>query len=78
MAMPLWLKDKLYTAPRPSAAGCGGRRRRRSSSLDHHESHAASAFFPCPFEEAAILTLDGVGEWSTTDASASAAATGSS
>src|SRR5262249_45706261 len=32
---------------------------------DHHESHAASAFFPSPFEEAAILTLDGVGEWST-------------
>ena len=34
--------------------------------LDHHESHAASAFFPSPFAEAAILTLDGVGEWSTT------------
>ena len=34
--------------------------------LDHHQSHAASAFFPSPFEEAAILTLDGVGEWSTT------------
>ena len=33
--------------------------------LDHHESHAASAFFPCPFDRAAILTLDGVGEWST-------------
>ena len=33
---------------------------------DHHESHAASAFFPSPFDEAAILTLDGVGEWSTT------------
>src|SRR5439155_10455809 len=32
---------------------------------DHHESHAASAFYPSPFEEAAILTLDGVGEWST-------------
>src|SRR5213078_1285575 len=34
--------------------------------LDHHESHAASAFFPSPFERAAILTLDGVGEWTTT------------
>ena len=34
--------------------------------MDHHESHAASAFFPSPFDEAAILTLDGVGEWSTT------------
>ena len=33
--------------------------------LEHHESHAASAFFPSPFEEAAILTLDGVGEWTT-------------
>ncbi len=33
---------------------------------DHHESHAASAFFPSPFDEAAIMTLDGVGEWSTT------------
>ncbi len=47
--------------------GLGRRRRgRRSFSLDHHESHAASAFFPSPFDEAAILTLDGVGEWSTT------------
>ena len=43
---------------------------------DHHESHAASAFFPSPFDEAAILTLDGVGEWATAT-SASAAATGS-
>jgi carbamoyltransferase len=34
--------------------------------MDHHESHAASAFFPSPFEEAAILTLDGVGEWTST------------
>ena len=34
--------------------------------VDHHESHAASAFFPSPFDKAAILTLDGVGEWSTT------------
>ena len=44
-------------------------RRERSPPLvfiDHHESHAASAFFPSPFDEAAILTLDGVGEWSTT------------
>ena len=32
---------------------------------EHHESHAASAFFPSPFEEAAILTIDGVGEWAT-------------
>ena len=40
-------------------------RRTRWSSPDHHESHAASAFFPSPFERAAILTVDGVGEWST-------------
>jgi len=33
--------------------------------LEHHESHAASAFFPSPFNEAAILTMDGVGEWTT-------------
>ena len=47
-----------------------GHRRRASKAplvfTDHHESHAASAFFPSPFDEAAILTLDGVGEWSTT------------
>jgi carbamoyltransferase len=37
-----------------------------TSSADHYESHAPGLFFPSPFEEAAILTLDGVGEWSTT------------
>ena len=46
--------------------GLGGPTRARLVFTDHHESHAASAFFPSPFEEAAILTLDGVGEWSTT------------
>jgi carbamoyltransferase len=65
MAMPLWLKDKLYMR----------RIIRRELALprkvpilftDHHESHAASAFFPSPYDKAAILTLDGVGEWSTT------------
>ena len=44
---------------------------------EHHESHAASAFFPSPFDEAAILTVDGVGEWATTTIGAGAA-TGSS
>src|SRR5205085_11112973 len=39
--------------------------RNRYVFTDHHESHAASAFFPSPFDEAAILTLDGVGEWAT-------------
>lgn len=65
MAMPIWLKDKLYTR-RAIRDGLGGLGRARLVFADHHESHAASAFFPSPFDEAAILTLDGVGEWSTT------------
>ena len=61
-AMPVWLKDKLWM------------REHVKDELDcevdvlfteHHESHAASAFFPSPFEDAAILTMDGVGEWAT-------------
>ncbi len=63
-AMPLWLKQKLHL-PREMDRGLGGGYRGRYVFCDHHESHAASAFFPSPFEEAAILTLDGVGEWST-------------
>jgi carbamoyltransferase len=62
MAGPLWIKEKLYM----------DRQLRRSLDYDgtilyaeHHESHAASAFLPSPFEEAAILTMDGVGEWAT-------------
>src|SRR5439155_16912756 len=43
----------------------GGTYTRRFVFAEHHESHAASAFFPSPFEEAAILTIDGVGEWAT-------------
>ncbi|MBX6315331.1 MAG: carbamoyltransferase [Isosphaeraceae bacterium] len=65
LAMPLWLKDKLYMR-RLIRRGLGGPTRTRIVFTDHHESHAASAFFPSPYEEAAILTLDGVGEWSTT------------
>jgi len=65
MAMPVWLKEKLHT-PRTIRQGIPGLENARLVFLDHHESHAASAFFPSPFEEAAILTLDGVGEWSTT------------
>ncbi|HMP61342.1 MAG TPA: carbamoyltransferase N-terminal domain-containing protein, partial [Gemmatales bacterium] len=65
MALPVWLKDKLFTR-RNIRAGLGGPTRARFVFLDHHESHAASAFLPSPYEEAAILTLDGVGEWSTT------------
>jgi len=64
LAMPLWVKEKLFTRRilRGALAGFKG----PLVFPDHHESHAASAFFPSPFEEAAILTLDGVGEWSTT------------
>lgn len=64
-AMPRWLKEKLHL-PREIRKGLEGRYSGRFVFLDHHESHAASAFFPSPFDEAAILTLDGVGEWSTT------------
>ncbi len=64
-AMPLWLRQKLHL-PREMSRGLRGRYRGRYVFTDHHESHAASAFFPSPFDEAAILTLDGVGEWSTT------------
>ena len=64
MGLPLWLKQKLHT-PREIDRGLEGRYKGRYVFLEHHESHAASAFFPSPFEEAAILTLDGVGEWAT-------------
>jgi carbamoyltransferase len=64
MAMPLWLKTKLHL-PREIRRALDGKYRRRIVFTGHHESHAASAFFPSPFEEAAILTMDGVGEWDT-------------
>jgi carbamoyltransferase len=62
-AGPLWIKEKLYTDRmlRDSLGGYEG----ELLYAEHHESHAASAFFPSPFEEAAILTIDGVGEWAT-------------
>jgi carbamoyltransferase len=62
-AGPLWVKDKLYTdkAIRDGLGGYKG----KVLYAEHHESHAASAFFPSPFDEAAILTVDGVGEWAT-------------
>jgi carbamoyltransferase len=65
LALPLWLKEKLHTR-RTIQRGLPGQLRGPLLFTDHHESHAASAFFPSPFDEAAILTLDGVGEWSTT------------
>jgi carbamoyltransferase len=64
MGMPLWLKQKLHT-PRELDAGLKNQYKGRYVFTEHHESHAASAFYPSPFEEAAILTLDGVGEWAT-------------
>lgn len=64
-AIPLWLREKLHT-PRRIRRGLGGRYDGKIIFTDHHESHAASAFFPSPFEKAVILTSDGVGEWATT------------
>ena len=65
MAIPVWLREKLMMR-RMVRAGLPGKTNAPLLFMDHHESHAASAFFPSPFEEAAILTLDGVGEWTTT------------
>ena len=63
-AMPLWLRTKLHL-PRELDRGLGRAYRGRYVFPEHHESHAASAFYPSPFHEAAILTMDGVGEWAT-------------
>ena len=78
-AMPLWMREKLWLRDLirehlAEAEGLEGRKaiKKRARSYrfkvlfgDHHESHAASAFYPSPFQEAAILTIDGVGEWAT-------------
>jgi carbamoyltransferase len=75
MAMPVWLKEKLFQKRllRQELQGLadghgvdGKELERRLLFTEHHQSHAASAFYPSPFEEAAVLTIDGVGEWSTT------------
>ncbi|MDH3746515.1 MAG: hypothetical protein OES47_15560, partial [Acidobacteriota bacterium] len=63
-AMPLWLKQKLWL-PRQMDKGLGKQFKGRYVFTEHHESHAASAFYPSPYESAAILTMDGVGEWAT-------------
>ena len=63
-AMPVWLREKLHL-PGQMRRGLDGAYRKRFIFTEHHESHAASAFFPSPFPEAAILTVDGVGEWAT-------------
>jgi carbamoyltransferase len=70
-AMPVWLKEKLYlktTLKRELAAlaGCKVDALPPLLFAEHHQSHAASAFYPSPFESAAVMCLDGVGEWATT------------
>jgi carbamoyltransferase len=72
-AMPIWLKEKLYlkSVLRKELAALAGCRERELPPLrfaEHHQSHAASAFYPSPFERAGVLCLDGVGEWATTSA----------
>jgi carbamoyltransferase len=62
MAMPLWLKEKLWMGDLlQKEVGYAG----AIAYPEHHQSHAASAFYPSPFQRAAILTIDGVGEWAT-------------
>ncbi|MFP3940531.1 MAG: carbamoyltransferase, partial [Thermoanaerobaculia bacterium] len=67
-ALPLWLREKLWIPPRiaETLREHGVEAPEPILFTAHHEAHAASAFYPSPFEEAAILTLDGVGEWATT------------
>jgi carbamoyltransferase len=73
-AMPVWLKEKLFLKrflEKELSALAGGVDKAHLPPLlfgEHHESHAASAFYPSPFESAAVLCLDGVGEWATTSA----------
>jgi carbamoyltransferase len=71
MAVPLWIREKLFQKKTLAAElkrfgeyDC----ETRLLFTEHHLSHAASAFFPSPFDEAAVLTMDGVGEWATTSA----------
>ncbi len=63
MAMPLWMHEKLWL---PKVISEALDYEGKILFGDHHESHAASAYYPSPFNEAAFLTIDGVGEWSTT------------
>jgi carbamoyltransferase len=69
-AMPLWIREKLFQKDllrkELSALASGVRWEERLLFTEHHLSHAASAFYPSPFAEAAVLTMDGVGEWATT------------
>ncbi len=70
-AMPVWLKEKLFLKDllKKELAAVGDCAIKELPPLlftEHHQSHAASAFFPSPFEKAAVLCMDGVGEWATT------------
>ncbi len=64
-ALPVWMREKIFLG-RTLRKGLGGRFTRNILYAAHHQSHAASAFFASPFDKAAILTSDGVGEWATT------------
>lgn len=64
-ALPIWLGEKLHMR-RMMTKQLGHKPKNRYVFPEHHESHAASAFYPSPFEDAAIVTMDGVGEWATT------------
>jgi len=68
MAIPLWLREKLFLKDllKKELKKLGNQWNERLLFSEHHLSHAASAFFPSPFEEAVVLTMDGVGEWATT------------
>ena len=71
MAMPLWIREKLFQRDvlrRELRAFLPGFDAAKLLFTEHHQSHAAAAFFPSPFEEALVLTMDGVGEWATTSA----------
>ena len=68
-AIPIWIKEKLFQKRllRQAFEGLGGHDvEPRLMFAEHHQSHAASAFFPSPFESAVVVTMDGVGEWATT------------
>ncbi|MGD9857466.1 MAG: SxtJ family membrane protein, partial [Planctomycetaceae bacterium] len=62
--LPPWLQQKLHVG-REIRNALGGEFQKSVLFAEHHESHAASAFFPSPYEDAAVLTIDGVGEWAT-------------
>ena len=64
-ALPVWLKEKLFISNDIRKHLGGKKLKAKLVFTEHHESHGASAFYPSPFEEAAVLTVDGVGEWAT-------------